>query len=65
MLDELRGATADGAKALRWFETEVIDAAGDVVARMRKQLYIRREPERSAGAAHEPAPQSADAAPRA
>ena len=46
-LDELRLATADGAKALRWFETDVMDQAGDVVARMRKQLYIRRKPQRA------------------
>ena len=43
-LDELRSRTRDGDKALHWFETDVIDAAGDVVARMRKQLYIRRKP---------------------
>ena len=48
-LDELRSATADGGKTLHWFETDVIDAAGDVVARVRKQLYIRRKPGRSAG----------------
>ena len=64
-LDELRDATADGAKTLRWFETDVIDAAGDVVARMRKQLYIRRKPERSAGPSRRPTAQSADAAPLA
>ena len=33
----------DGAKVLRWFETEVRDAGGDVVARVRKQLYVRRK----------------------
>jgi len=43
-LDELRARTRDGAKTLHWFETDVIDAAGDVVARMRKQLYVRRKP---------------------
>ncbi|HSM10546.1 MAG TPA: DUF4442 domain-containing protein [Lysobacter sp.] len=43
-LDELRASTGDGDKTLRWFETDVIDAAGDVVARMRKQLYVRRKP---------------------
>jgi len=46
-LDELRSATAEGAKALHWFATDVIDADGDVVARMRKQLYIRRKPGRT------------------
>ncbi|WP_222564814.1 DUF4442 domain-containing protein [Novilysobacter antarcticus] len=42
-LNELRQATADGAKVLCWFDTDVIDAAGDVVARVRKQLYVRRK----------------------
>lgn len=43
-LDELRARTRDGDKTLHWFETDVVDATGDVVARMRKQLYIRRKP---------------------
>ena len=42
-LDEVRAATAGGSRSLHWFETDVIDSAGDVVARMRKQLYIRRK----------------------
>ena len=46
VLDELRAATADGQKVLRWFDTGVIDAAGEVVARVRKQLYVRRKPGR-------------------
>ncbi|MHB8911053.1 MAG: DUF4442 domain-containing protein [Lysobacter sp.] len=67
-LDELRNATIDGAKTLCWFETDVIDAAGDMVARMRKQLYIRRKPGRSAGdataqSARGRVPQSADVPP--
>ncbi|HZH43356.1 MAG TPA: DUF4442 domain-containing protein [Lysobacter sp.] len=43
VLDELRASTAQGAKALRWFDTEVRDAAGDVVCRVRKQIYVRRK----------------------
>ena len=43
VLDALRSATADGEKALHWFDTDVIDAQGDVVARTRKQLYVRRK----------------------
>ena len=58
-LDELREATADGSKTLRWFETDVIDASGEVVARMRKQLYIRRKPERAPAPAGDRAPRSA------
>lgn len=42
-VDEVRAAAAGGEKVLRWFETEIRDAAGDVVARVRKQLYIRRK----------------------
>ncbi|WP_228266498.1 DUF4442 domain-containing protein [Ornithinimicrobium ciconiae] len=41
-LDELREAAADGSKVLRWFETEALAADGSVVARVRKQLYVRR-----------------------
>ena len=43
VLEELRVATADGEKALRWFETDVRAADGSVVARVRKQLYVRRK----------------------
>lgn len=42
-LDEIRAATADGGKYLHWFETEIIDADGEVVARARKQLHVRRK----------------------
>lgn len=41
---ELREAAAGGGKVLRWFETEVTTAAGEVVARVRKQLYVRLKP---------------------
>lgn len=44
VLEELRSATANGDKALRWFDTDITDADGDVVARVRKQLYVRRKP---------------------
>jgi acyl-coenzyme A thioesterase PaaI-like protein len=43
VLDELRQATAGGDKYLRWFDTEVVDAGGETVARIRKQLYVRRK----------------------
>lgn len=42
-LAELREAAADGAKVLRWFETDVLAKDGTVVARVRKQLYVRRK----------------------
>ncbi|WP_312180240.1 DUF4442 domain-containing protein [Arthrobacter sp.] len=52
-LDRLREEAAGGAKVLEWFTAEVKDADGDVVARVRKQVYIRRKREApaSAGAA--------------
>lgn len=44
MLDEIRAATASGAKYLRWCETPVTTAGGELVAKVRKQLYVRRKP---------------------
>ena len=41
---ELRAAAASGGKVLRWFDTDVVDASGGVVARVRKQLYVRLKP---------------------
>jgi hypothetical protein len=42
-LQELRAAAAGGDKVLRGFDTPVRDASGDVVALVRKQLYVRRK----------------------
>lgn len=42
VLDEIRAATVDGGKYLRWFEIDLVDAAGETIARVRKQLYVRR-----------------------
>jgi len=44
-LDEVRAATADGDKHLRWFANDMRDAQGEVVARVRKQVYVRLKPE--------------------
>ena len=44
VVDELRAAAADGEKVLRWFETEVKTAAGEVIASVRKQIYVRLKP---------------------
>ncbi|MEP6940037.1 MAG: DUF4442 domain-containing protein [Rudaea sp.] len=41
VLEEIRAATAGGGKYLRWFETEVKTAGGELIARVRKQVYIR------------------------
>lgn len=40
---QIRADAEGGAKVLHWFETEVRDAGGDVVARVRKQVYVRRK----------------------
>jgi acyl-coenzyme A thioesterase PaaI-like protein len=44
VLTEIRTATAGGEKYLRWFETELVNADGETVARVRKQVYVRRKP---------------------
>jgi acyl-coenzyme A thioesterase PaaI-like protein len=44
LLDEIRAATQSGEKYLRWCPADVIDAQGDVVARVRKQIYVRLKP---------------------
>lgn len=41
LLDELRAATANGDKYLRWMPVDVCTADGEVVARVRKQIYVR------------------------
>ena len=51
MLEEIRAGTADGGKCLRWCETPITTAAGELIARVRKQIYVRRK----RGAATEPA----------
>jgi len=48
VLEAMRTATAGGAKYLHWFDTQVLDASGDVVAEVRKQVYVRRKPARAA-----------------
>ncbi len=44
-IEELRTQAAGGEKVLRWFETELKTAAGTVVARVRKQIYVRLKPD--------------------
>ena len=43
IVQELRDAAAGGGKVLHWFQTDVLDAGGDTVARVRKQVYVRRK----------------------
>lgn len=42
-LSTMRTATEDGSRHLHWFTTDILDAGGEVVARVRKQLYVRRK----------------------
>jgi acyl-coenzyme A thioesterase PaaI-like protein len=42
-LDELRSATAGGEKALRWCSGDVVTESGERIARVRKQIYVRRK----------------------
>ena len=44
VLDEIRLATANGDKYRHWFAMDVIDGDGGIVARVRKQVYVRRKP---------------------
>jgi acyl-coenzyme A thioesterase PaaI-like protein len=42
-IEAMRAETADGQKHLRWFESQVVDGQGKLVAKVRKQLYVRRK----------------------
>ncbi|TWT17585.1 DUF4442 domain-containing protein [Luteimonas marina] len=42
-LEAIRAQAASGDKVLHWFDTAITDRAGDVVARVRKQVYVRRK----------------------
>ena len=44
-LDQVKAATANGDKYLHWFENDVLDAQGEVVARVCKQVYVRLKPD--------------------
>ncbi|KGN29976.1 translation elongation factor P (EF-P) [Knoellia sinensis KCTC 19936] len=41
LLDELREAAEGGEKVLRWLESDILDESGEVVAQVRRQLYVR------------------------
>jgi acyl-coenzyme A thioesterase PaaI-like protein len=40
---ELRERARGGVKVLEWFETEITDRDGDVVARVRREVYVREK----------------------
>lgn len=56
VLDDIIAATASGAKHLHWLPVDVVDAEGETVAEVRKQVYVRRKP------AARPAPEVVQAA---
>jgi len=41
--DELRARAAGGAKVREWFDTVITDSDGDVVARVRREVYVREK----------------------
>ncbi|MDO5701385.1 MAG: DUF4442 domain-containing protein [Bowdeniella nasicola] len=43
-LAAIREGTRDGEKHLRWFTNDLITADGEVIARVNKQVYVRRRP---------------------
>lgn len=47
LLDRLREATSAGEKHLPWFDIDVRGADGSLVAKVRKQIYVRRKDARS------------------
>ena len=46
VVDDIRRATADGGKHLHWFGVTVANGAGQPVAHVRKQVYVRRKRDR-------------------
>ena len=42
-IERLRKAASGGEKVLEWFTVDIRDSSGDVVARVRKQVYLRRK----------------------
>lgn len=50
LVEEIRDAAAGGERVLTWVHNDIVDAHGNVVATIRRQLYVRRTPdEQSAG----------------
>ncbi|HVT70878.1 MAG TPA: DUF4442 domain-containing protein [Trebonia sp.] len=43
IVDEIRDGAADGERVLRWFDNEICDRSGTIVARVRKQVYVRQK----------------------
>ncbi|HNV15463.1 MAG: DUF4442 domain-containing protein [Actinomycetales bacterium] len=43
VVERIRQAAAGGQKVLEWFENDIVDMSGVLVARVRRQLYVRRK----------------------
>jgi acyl-coenzyme A thioesterase PaaI-like protein len=43
-LAEMREQTRDGQKFVRWLPAEIRGTGGELVAKVRRQLYVRRKP---------------------
>ncbi|WP_026157108.1 DUF4442 domain-containing protein [Corynebacterium capitovis] len=41
--ETIKEKTAGGSKYLHWFDTDVVDESGEVVAHVRRQVYYRRK----------------------
>ena len=46
-LNEIRAAAATGEKYLRWCETQIKNESGELIATVRKQIYVRRKREKA------------------
>lgn len=42
-LDEIRAEADTGERVLRWFNSDVLNADGEVVATIRRELYVKRK----------------------
>jgi acyl-coenzyme A thioesterase PaaI-like protein len=45
-IESLRAEAVAGEKVLRWFEADVVNKQGELIAKVSKQIYIRRKRER-------------------
>jgi len=45
-LQDIRDAAASGEKHLRWMPADVFNAQNEVIARVRKQIYVRLKPDK-------------------
>lgn len=43
--DLIQAKTANGEKYVHWFDVDITDEQGDVVAKIRRQVYFRKKPQ--------------------